>query len=85
MIKFFKGESVVENEEISLDMDNIPKHIAIIMDGNGRWAKKRKLPRTMGHKAGVETIRRVLKEADKLGVKYMTLYAFSTGKDLKTK
>lgn len=78
MLKFFKGEHITENEEISLDMDNIPKHIAIIMDGNGRWAKKRKLPRTMGHKAGVETIRRVLKEADKLGVKYMTLYAFST-------
>ncbi len=78
MIKFFKGETHVEDEEIILDMDNIPEHIAIIMDGNGRWAKKRKLPRTMGHKAGVETIRRVLKEADKLGVKYMTLYAFST-------
>lgn len=78
MLKFFKGEQITENEEISLDMDNIPRHIAIIMDGNGRWAKKRKLPRTMGHKAGVETIRRVLKEADKLGVKYMTLYAFST-------
>lgn len=78
MIKFFKGETAVEDEEITLDMDNIPKHIAIIMDGNGRWAKKRKLPRTMGHKAGVETIRRVLKEADKLGIKYMTLYAFST-------
>ncbi|MBP1888518.1 undecaprenyl diphosphate synthase [Clostridium moniliforme] len=78
MLKFFKGEKVSENEDISLDMDNIPKHVAIIMDGNGRWAKKRKLPRTMGHKAGVETIRRILKEADKLGIKYMTLYAFST-------
>ena len=59
-------------------MDNIPKHIAIIMDGNGRWAKERNLPRTMGHKAGVETIRRIVKEADRLGVKYITLYAFST-------
>lgn len=78
MLKFFKGEKTTDNEEISLDMENIPKHIAIIMDGNGRWAKKRNLPRRMGHKAGVETIRRVLKEADKLGVKYMTLYAFST-------
>lgn len=79
MIKFFKGEKVNgTEEEISLDMENMPKHIAIIMDGNGRWAKKRKLPRTMGHKAGVETIRRVLKEADRLGVRYMTLYAFST-------
>ncbi|WP_297631389.1 isoprenyl transferase [uncultured Clostridium sp.] len=79
MIRFFKGEKISGTEEdISLDMDNIPKHIAIIMDGNGRWAKKRKLPRTMGHKAGVETIRRVLKEADRIGIKYMTLYAFST-------
>ncbi|MGL4849074.1 MAG: isoprenyl transferase [Clostridium sp.] len=79
MIKFFKGEKIKGTEEdISIDMENIPQHIAIIMDGNGRWAKKRKLPRTMGHKAGVETIRRVLKEADRLGIKYMTLYAFST-------
>lgn len=64
--------------EKSIDKDNIPKHIAIIMDGNGRWAKQRKLPRTMGHKAGVETIRRVIKESHVLGIKYLTLYAFST-------
>lgn len=76
MLKFFKSPKGIE--QIALDMDNMPKHIAIIMDGNGRWAKKRKLPRTMGHKAGVETIRRILKEASNLGVKYMTLYAFST-------
>lgn len=77
MLKLFKKDK--ENkEEIQLDFNNIPKHIAIIMDGNGRWAKQRKLPRSMGHKAGVETIRRILKEADRLGVKYMTLYAFST-------
>ena len=55
-----------------------PKTVAIIMDGNGRWAKAKNLPRTMGHKAGVETIRRVIKEADRLGVRYITLYAFST-------
>ena len=77
MLKLFKKDK--ENkEEIQLDFDNIPKHIAIIMDGNGRWAKQRKLPRSRGHKAGVETIRRILKEADRLGVKYITLYAFST-------
>lgn len=77
MLKLFKKDK--ENkEEIQLDFNNIPKHIAIIMDGNGRWAKQRKLPRSMGHKAGVETIRRILKEADRLGVEYMTLYAFST-------
>lgn len=57
---------------------NMPKHIAIIMDGNGRWAKERNLPRTMGHRAGVETIRRIVKECNRLGVKYLTLYAFST-------
>ena len=64
--------------EINLDMDNIPSHIGIIMDGNGRWAKKRNLPRTMGHRAGVETIRVVLKDCERLGVKHLTLYAFST-------
>ncbi len=78
MLNFLKGEKENIDNNINIDMGNIPEHIAIIMDGNGRWAKKRKLPRTMGHKAGVETIRRVLKEADRLGVKYMTLYAFST-------
>ena len=59
-------------------MERIPEHIGIIMDGNGRWAKAKGYPRTLGHKAGVETIRRVLKEAQRLGVKYITLYAFST-------
>ncbi|MCD3298222.1 isoprenyl transferase, partial [Clostridium botulinum] len=61
-----------------LNKDNIPKHIAIIMDGNGRWAKQKKLPRTLGHKAGVETIREIVKECSKLDVKILTLYAFST-------
>ncbi|EDS76164.1 di-trans,poly-cis-decaprenylcistransferase, partial [Clostridium botulinum C str. Eklund] len=66
-----------DNKEIiSIDMDKIPEHIAIIMDGNGRWAKKRKLPRTVGHKAGVETIREIVKECSKLNVKILTLYAF---------
>lgn len=61
-----------------IDLKRIPQHIAIIMDGNGRWAKKRFLPRTAGHKAGVETIRTVLRECKKLNVKHVTLYAFST-------
>lgn len=61
-----------------IDLENMPTHIAIIMDGNGRWAKSRFLPRTAGHKAGVETIRKVVKEADILGIQYLTLYAFST-------
>ncbi len=56
----------------------VPKSVAIIMDGNGRWAKKRSLPRTLGHKAGCDAIERLLPEADDLGIKYLTVYAFST-------
>ena len=55
-----------------------PRHIAIIMDGNGRWAKKRGLPRTAGHAAGAEAFRRIAKYCRTLGVKYLTVYAFST-------
>ncbi len=61
-----------------IDLSRVPKSIAIIMDGNGRWAKSKFLPRTAGHKAGVETIRTVLRECKRLNVKYVTLYAFST-------
>ena len=56
----------------------VPQHIAIIMDGNGRWAKKRGLPRNAGHKAGAETFRRIADHCNDLGVKYLTVYAFST-------
>ena len=56
----------------------VPRHIAIIMDGNGRWAKKRLLPRTAGHKAGAETFRTIANYCRTLGVKYLTVYAFST-------
>ena len=62
----------------NIDLNRVPSHIAIIMDGNGRWAKNKFLPRAAGHKAGVETIRKVLKECKRLNVKYVTLYAFST-------
>lgn len=65
-------------EESELDMNNIPKHIGIIMDGNGRWAKERNLPRTMGHRAAVENIREIVRECSSLGVHVLTLYAFST-------
>ena len=78
MLDMFKTIKDEQSNELELDMNNIPNHIAIIMDGNGRWAKERMLPRSMGHKAGVETIRRILKEATRLGVKNLTLYAFST-------
>ena len=63
---------MAENERV------IPRHIAIIMDGNGRWAKKRGLPRTMGHKAGAEAFRRTANYCRSIGVKYLTVYAFST-------
>ncbi|MCD6408476.1 isoprenyl transferase [bacterium] len=56
----------------------IPVHVGIIMDGNGRWATKRNLPRIAGHKEGLKAVRRVVKAADKYGVKYLTLYSFST-------
>jgi undecaprenyl diphosphate synthase len=55
-----------------------PEHVAIIMDGNSRWARERLLPRVMGHKAGIETIRRVAEAADQRGIRVLTLYAFST-------
>lgn len=59
-------------------LDTIPTHVAIIMDGNGRWAKKRGLARLAGHQAGVENLRRVLQAAVEFGVQYLTIYAFST-------
>lgn len=61
-----------------LDMDRLPKHVAIIMDGNGRWAKSKGLLRSAGHKAGVERLRSVIKMSNNLGIKVLTLYAFST-------
>ena len=56
----------------------IPAHIAIIMDGNGRWAKKRGMPRTFGHTQGAKVVEQILEDADALGVRYLTVYAFST-------
>ena len=61
-----------------LNKDKLPKHIAIIMDGNGRWAKQRGLPRMVGHKKGVETVRKILTLCGELGIGALTLYAFST-------
>jgi undecaprenyl diphosphate synthase len=61
-----------------LDMKRIPEHIAIIMDGNGRWAMQQGKERSIGHQAGVETVRRITAECVRLGVKYLTLYTFST-------
>ncbi len=56
----------------------IPEHIAIVMDGNGRWAKKRLLPRVAGHRAGVDAVERIVKAANEIGIRYLSLYAFST-------
>ncbi|WP_321438960.1 isoprenyl transferase [uncultured Bacteroides sp.] len=61
-----------------IDINRIPKHIAIIMDGNGRWAKQRGKERSFGHQAGAETVHIIAEEAARLGVKYLTLYTFST-------
>ncbi|QSZ28245.1 isoprenyl transferase [Aceticella autotrophica] len=73
----FLNKHKVETKN-KINMNNIPKHIAIIMDGNGRWAKKRGLPRIYGHKAGIKTVKKVVKVCSDLSVKYLTLYAFST-------
>ena len=62
----------------NLDSTRIPKHIAIIMDGNGRWATEKGKDRSYGHQAGVDTVRRITSECTRLGVKYLTLYTFST-------
>ena len=68
-----------ENDKAGqVDFDRLPRHVAIIMDGNGRWAKKRGLPRTAGHKVGAETFRKIARHCKKLGIEYLTVYAFST-------
>lgn len=61
-----------------LNVDAVPKHVAVIMDGNGRWAKKRALNRLRGHKAGIEAVRETIRCASDLGVRYLTIYSFST-------
>ncbi|WP_454053509.1 isoprenyl transferase [Clostridium sp. Marseille-Q7071] len=77
MLGFFKKKRS-EKEKVKLDLERMPVHIAIIMDGNGRWAKQKGLPRVMGHREGMKSIRRIVDECDSLGVKFLTLYAFST-------
>ena len=74
-MSFFKSK---EKNEPQVDFDRLPRHIAIIMDGNGRWAKKRGLPRTAGHVAGAETFRNIATYSKKIGLDYLTVYAFST-------
>ena len=70
---FFKNKYKQE-----VDFDRLPVHIGVIMDGNGRWAKKRGLPRSTGHSKGADTLKKIVTECNNIGIKYITVYAFST-------
>ena len=72
-----KTEPVDQDLLKQIDPDRLPKHIAIIMDGNGRWAKRRRLPRIAGHRAGIRAVRQAVEASARVGVQYLTLYAFS--------
>jgi len=80
MIKRVQAWLNREDEQLPVEIspDNIPRHVAIIMDGNGRWAKRRGLPRIVGHQNGMKAVKRATIAADELGIKYLTMYAFST-------
>jgi undecaprenyl diphosphate synthase len=78
MFSLRKKRSIDYKKQYNIDYNKLPKHIAIIMDGNGRWAKKRGLPRASGHRAGVEALREAIKTSSDIGIKVLTLYAFST-------
>ena len=69
---------IIEELKEKINMENLPDHIAIIMDGNGRWAKKRFLPRNFGHQEGMRRVVEIVTTANNLGIKYLSLYAFST-------
>lgn len=73
-----KDNIYIEELKNKIDLDRLPKHIAIIMDGNGRWAKKRLLPRNLGHQEGMERVIEIVGVASQLGIEYLSLYAFST-------
>ncbi|KQL44419.1 UDP pyrophosphate synthase [Brevibacillus choshinensis] len=75
--KWTRKEKQTVQEEVDLS-GKIPEHVAVIMDGNGRWASMRSLPRVAGHRAGMKTVKNVVKAADEIGVRYITMYAFST-------
>jgi undecaprenyl diphosphate synthase len=72
-----KTEPVGQDLLKQIDLNRLPKHIAIIMDGNGRWAKRRRLPRIAGHRAGIRAVRQAVEASARVGVPYLTLYAFS--------
>ncbi|ELK44774.1 undecaprenyl pyrophosphate synthase [Halobacillus sp. BAB-2008] len=75
---FAKRKKQPKSQPLGLDYDHIPEHVAIIMDGNGRWAKNRGMPRIAGHKEGMGVVKRIVRYASDIGVKVLTLYAFST-------
>ena len=70
--------TVLASQPNPSDLRVVPRHVAIIMDGNGRWAKLRGKPRTMGHRSGVDAVRRTVEAAAEIGIEYLTLYGFST-------
>ena len=81
MLRFFPQKNKYKQEESAFTFDKsgeIPKHVAVIMDGNGRWAQNRYLPRIAGHKEGMNTVKKITKHASHIGVRVLTLYAFST-------
>lgn len=68
----------IDSDHLTLDPARIPGHVAIVMDGNGRWAQRRGLPRAMGHRSGVEALRRTVRAAGDIGIRYLTLFGFSS-------
>ncbi|OLO40923.1 isoprenyl transferase [Alkalihalophilus pseudofirmus] len=76
--KKWKSSNEIDRPSLEVDLENIPSHVAIIMDGNGRWAKNKGLPRVAGHREGMKVVNKIVSRANELGVKVLTLYAFST-------
>lgn len=76
--KKLKSSNEMDRPSLEVDLENVPGHVAIIMDGNGRWANNKGLPRIAGHREGMKVVNKIVSRANKLGVKVLTLYAFST-------
>lgn len=76
--RLFSRQPDVQTDDNGIIPDGVPNHVAIIMDGNGRWARKRGMPRIAGHRAGMNTMKEIVTAADDIGIKVLTLYAFST-------
>lgn len=73
-----RRKNKIDDVYAGIDRERLPRHVAVIMDGNGRWAQRRLLPRSVGHRAGVERVRTIIRMSSDIGLKYLTLYAFST-------